>query len=703
MHGISRQSTYDIAALEKRWQERWEQEGCFVAGSRAGRPRQYHYPAGPFTNGRLHLGHVRTFVLADVMARAARQRGHDVLYAFEWDAFGLPTELVAQERSVSPATLAADAASQMRADLERLGLSVDWSHVQLTCDPRYYRWTQWLFLRLLERDLVYRATAMLNFCTTCDTTLAHLEVEQGTCWRCHSLVERRELTQWFIRLADASRMLLDTLPGLHGWSETLRRLLAGFIGPVEGTEVDLEIDLGDGTTAVLTAFVADDGGTTQVDAVQVAPGSREVAAVLRAGGDGDGEALVTSAALRRRRREDVAAEERDTGLRARHPTWPVDLPVLASSVVDPSFAHGVVLRPAKGNGVDIPAGRPVLHHHVHDWLVSRQRSWGTPLPVVTCEACGDVPLPDDRLPLELDIGPDATRRITPVPCPRCAGAAIPTGDSLDCFFDVSWALTAIATSLPDDVEQLAAEARSWGPADWFHNGFDSFFYAHLHRFIGHVLHDLGITAEAEPARNFHGHAMVKLDGRKMSKHEGNAVDARALLDQFGADSLRIQILWAANPLQPVDFQPGMDRQAANLLAAVRSMVLDNAEAILRWASAGPDAAASPASEELDQAVEQAIERVSRFIDCYRPGACVEEINRLCKRLGRASRAVAFAHDEPLCAAFAGGAVVLVQLLQPFAPHLAEELWASLGKDGLLSLGPWPAPRGFAGASANSGV
>lgn len=684
-----RRPSYEGHGVERKWQERWRDARCFAAGTRTGSPRQYHYPAGPFTNGRLHLGHVRTFALADVMARAARQRGYDVLYAFEWDAFGLPTELVAQERGVSPAVLATEAAARMRADLDRLGLSVDWDHVRLTCDPRYYRWTQWLFLRMLERDLVYRGTAMLNFCVTCDTTLAHLEVEDGNCWRCHSPVERRELTQWFIRLGDASRTLLDTLPALEGWSQTLRKLLAGFIGAVEGAEVDVEVDLPNGDTGVLTAFVPDEPAVEGVDAVLVAPGHPDVARLLRGSGLPDAERLVASAALRRRRREEVADETVDTGLRARHPAWPEPLPVLASYAVDPNFAAGVALRPA-ADGVDVPVARRQLHHRVQDWLVSRQRSWGTPLPVVSCPTCGDVPMPDDRLPLELELDEGGVRRLVETACPRCDGPATPVGDTLDCFFDVVWSMTGICTSLPDDVATFSKEARSWLPVDWFHNGFDSFFYAHLHRFIGHVLHDLGITDDPEPVRNFHGHAMVKLDGRKMSKHEGNTVDAATLLDDLGADLLRVQILWAANPLQPVEFRPERDGRAENLLLAIRTLVLDNLDLVRIGVATDHEIPPSPAAAEAAEATEQVVERVTRFVDCYRPGACVEEINRFCNRLTKARRALRAAEgDASLVQAFARGAVTLVQLLQPFAPHLAEELWESLEMEGLLALGPWP--------------
>jgi leucyl-tRNA synthetase len=698
-------TTNDGHAVERKWQARWRQESCFVGGARAERPRQFHYPAGPFTNGRLHLGHVRTFTLADVMARAARQQGYDVLYIFEFDAFGLPTELAARQQGVSPASLARDHAARMRSDLERLGVSVDWDRVRLTCDPRYYRWTQWLFLRMFERGLIERGTAMLNYCTTCETVLAHLEVERGACWRCHSPVERREMTQWFVRLSDASRRLLDTLPELTGWSDTLRRLLSGFIGAVEGTEIDVDVALPDGSSVTLTAFVPHETIGEQADAVLIAPGRADLARLLRRGASTDAAELPATAALRRRRREDIAGGEIvETGLVATNAAWPAPLPVLASTALDPGWATGVTLRAASddGDGVTWAAAgsgsRPRVHHRVQDWLVSRQRSWGTPIPIVQCPTCGDVPLPEERLPFELDLDERGVRRVPTVACPSCGAEATAEPDTLDCFFDVVWSMTALASSLPEDVDLLFKEAGEWGPVDWFHCGLDSFFYAHLHRFVGHVLHDMGFTAEPEPVRNFHGHAMVKLGGRKMSKHEGNAVDASTLLDELGADLLRVQVLWAANPLQPIEFRPEPDPRAEGLLLSVRSLVLDNV-ALVRSAEGaeGETAGApSPAAADARRAVHRAIEKVTRLLEHYRPAAALEEINRLATCMSKLRRALDRGElDASATHVLATGIPVLVQLLGPFAPHLAEELWEALGVgDGLLALGPWPDARSF---------
>ncbi|MBW3668611.1 MAG: class I tRNA ligase family protein [Actinobacteria bacterium] len=665
-----------------------------MAGRRPGHPRQYHFPAGPFTNGRLHLGHVRTFVLGDVMARAGRQRGYDVLYAFEWDAFGLPTELAAQKQGVAPGTLAREAATRMTADLDRLGISLAWDHVYLTCEPRYYRWTQWFFLKLYEHGFLYRGKATLNYCATCETTLAHLEVADGACWRCQSVVERRESTQWFVRLGDASAELLDGLSKLDAWSPTVIRLLAGFIGEVEGQEVDLTVTLRDGSERVLTVFVPDATPRDEVDAVLVAPGHTDVADLLRAAGGDVAEGLLATATLRRRRREDVGADVVDTGLRARRPGWPMAIPVLASSIVDPAFARGAVLRPAiEGAGIDWRAAggeiRHVVVHRVQDWLVSRQRSWGTPIPVLLCPHCGDVPVPEEWLPFELELDEAGRRVVKPVACPRCGEEAVPDGDTSDCFFDVAWSLLGCATSLPEDPEAFFEQAKGWRAVDWFHNGLDSFLYAHLHRYISLVLREIGYVDDPEPIRRFYGHAMVTLDGRKMSKHEGNTVDAATLLDELGADLLRVQILWAANPSHAIEFRPERDKRAETFLLNVRSLVFDNLDLVL----GRPEVLdGSPFAKELEEATAVVVERVTRFLDHYRPCTCLQELDRFVGRLTKFRRRLLgdAIEDASAVHAFGDALRVLVQLVAPFAPHLAEEMWEALEPGaGPLALGPWP--------------
>jgi leucyl-tRNA synthetase len=675
--------------MERKWQQRWEERGSFRPG-RVDAPRVYHYAAGPFTNGRLHMGHVRTFVLADVMARVARQR--DVLYSFEFDAFGLPTELAAKERGVAPPKLVEQAVERMRADLTRLGLSVDWEHVPVSSTPRYYRWTQWLFLRLHDAGLIYKGTALLNYCTTCESTLAHIQVVDGLCWRCDMPVERREMTQWFVRLSAASERLLDTMAGLDGWSSTVRRLLAGFIGRVDGFEADVTVESSSHGSAQLTAFVPREEWTGSARAVLVAPGHPEVARLLRTHA-AEADTLVNTAALRRRRVEQrrSGGELVDTGLRAAHPEWPEPLPVLASDAMDPAFGTGVTLLINDGGGAPLPSTqRKAVHHRVQDWLVSRQRSWGTPLPVIECSACGDVPVPDHQLPLLLEFAPDGTRLVRSHACPRCGGTAQPVPDTIDCFFDAIWAPLATASLLPDDAGELFRQTGPWQPMAWFHNGLDSFIYAHLHRFLGYALHGLGLLDEPEPIRNYHGHSLVQLDGRKMSKHHGNTVDASTMLDDLGADRLRTAVMWAANPLQSVEWGDEATDRATQLLATVHRLVTGNLALIERGRRAAHVDDVRVDVRKAQTWTRRCASRVGALLDDYRPCAALNELSRLVQHVRNLRRRL----DDgapALEAAFAEGVVTALQLLAPFAPHLAEELWEAISEAAApLAEGGWPA-------------
>ena len=643
----------------------------------------------------LHLGHVRTFVLADVLARMARQRGADVLFAFEFDAFGLPTEIAAREQRITPADLVANAVVRMKDDIERLGISVDWSHVPVTSDPRYYRLTQWFFLRLLDHGLVYRARANLNYCPSCDTTLAHLQVVGGRCWRCDGPVRLRAQTQWFVRLTRHSAPLRDGIATLDRWGETVRRQLAGFIGEVPGYEVDLTVDLPEGP-ASCTAFVARESWPRRPAAVLVAPGHPAVSALL--GGLHDDAAGLDAGrvAVRHRRRDATRRdhERTDIGLRARHSSWPSDLPVLVSSDLDPTFGTGMTVvgeDEAEEAGWE-PSGpdiRETTYHRVQDWLVSRQRAWGTPVPVLHCATCGTVPVPEAALPLELDLDEEGRRRTSTRQCPACGGDAEPDADTLDCFFDVLWCLLACSSKLPADAGSLRAETAAWQPATWFHTGFDSVFYVHLHRFLGYVTHEWGLTADKEPIRRYHGHAMVTSSGRKMSKSAGNAVSAMELLDRYDADVLRVHLLWAGNPAQQIEMNDDPPLRAQRLLARIEALVSDNAPS---RRSAVPTAVVTTrAARAVTASTARSAKRITGLLESYRHCAALDELNRLTTSLTRASAAMSRNADETFVQAFREGIVDLVQLLGPFAPHLAEELWERLAvSDTTLAAGGWPA-------------
>jgi leucyl-tRNA synthetase len=512
---------YDFRAVEARWRDAWERAQAYRAPARPGQRKFFNYDSGPFPSGPLHLGHVRTYTLGDVTARYQRLRGRAVLHGTEWDAFGLPNELAAEEAGRSPEEHTRTWIGVMEGQLRALGIGYDWSRVHATCDPAYYRFTQQLFVDLLRYGLVERAEGETLWCPSCRTALARMQAAGERCWRCDAPVERRRRAQWFVQVAHRS---LDELPG---WSDRIKK--------------------------VLRSFTLEDDRSSR-------------------------------------------------------------------------------------------SGR---------WLVSRQRAWGTPVPVVHCPRCGPVPVPKGRLPVRLPAHGGTGR--APVPCPRCRGEALPDPDTLDCFFDDLWCFLGCAAGLEQPPFKRRA-LKPWMPVDHFHSGFDTFAYLPLHRWLAGVL-ELG-----EPIVRHVGHDLVTAGGKKMSKHLGNAVAPDALLESSGADALRVAVLWAAGPQRPLEWRPSLVSRAEAFLDAVSRI----------YARVPRDV---PGLEGT-HALRASIVRAGRLIDDYRPNAALEELSLALPRLETIVRRLESGRrqpgDRPALGDFA-------QALAPFAPHLAEELWHGLGE------------------------
>jgi leucyl-tRNA synthetase len=341
--------------------------------------------------------------------------------------------------------------------------------------------------------------------------------------------------------------------------------------------------------------------------------------------------------------------------------------------------------------VDATPARPETHYRVHDWLVSRQRAWGTPIPFVYCSDCGTVPVPESMLPVRLPEIPAGGLRgglasldgFVSTRCPKCRGIARRETDTLDCYFDVVWCFLGCATLLDEEFTFARADFEAWMPVDWFHNGLDSYFYIHLYRFLGHVLYDMGILKSPEPFCNYVGHDVVTMGGNKMSKHHGNVVDPSTVLLALGADVLRVHTLWSANPAKSFEWSGAGLERAASFLADVWSLV----EAVPPSGRADPAGESKPASV-LDGQIRRAIRRATGFIERYQYGGCLHEIDRLTQILKRSVRGD-LTGDRTLLATFLYGRLCLLRLLAPFAPHLAEEAWERLGEPGLIATAQWP--------------
>lgn len=553
---------YDAPRIETRWRKAWEKAGCFRAPRRPTGPKFFNYDSGPFPNGPLHLGHVRTYALGDATARYQRLLGKCVLYATEWDAFGLPNEIAAIASGSSPREHTERWIATMGEQLRALGISYDWSRVRSTCAPEYVRETQRLFLELLASGRIERREAELPYCPSCATALARMQVgAAGECWRCRSPVERRVLPQWFVLLSRDSDRLREGLDRLDGWSETAKSLLRGFIGRAAGPQ------------------------------------------------------------------------------------------------------------------------------RVHDWSISRQRRWGTPIPIVHCAACGAVPLPDAELPwFGAEDGAAA--------CPRCGSAARRESDTLDCFFDDIWCFLACLVRPDRALLGSRAALAAWLPVDRFHSGLDTFFYLHLHRFLGLVLHERGVVASPELIGSYVGNELVLAGGRKMSKHLGNAVSAADLLATHGADALRLGLTWAAAPRGAIDWRPEVVDKARRFLDSVHDLFAGAAPACARAEPAG-DAVPSRAARDLRKRADEGFGRVGRFIEEYRMNAAIETLAVLVRDLRaflsrRLDTGRLLGEDA---AALRGILCDLSTALSPFAPFLAEECRALLGERPFAATARWPGGAG----------
>jgi leucyl-tRNA synthetase len=714
----SRVREYDFGAVEAKWQAQWAEAGCFKATAGATGEKFFNFDGGPFPNGPLHMGHVRTFTLGDVMARYQRMRGRRVLYCFEFDAFGLPNELAAEAIGVAPEVLTRANIDRMRTQMVRLGLSYDWRHVTVTCDPAYYRWTQWLFLKLHERGLAYRTAAELNWCPSCQTTLAHMQVEDGRCWRCETVVEQRMLIQWFIALSRYSSALAEGLERVEGFSPRVRNVLRGFLGATRGREIEFELVDHPGTK--LRAFLAECDTVARPAYLAVAPGHPDLAVVLSQTQGSTaviGEGMRLTARHRRRgpARTEDPLDGLNTGHIARDPESGMTLPVFLARYVDLSYARGVEIgcpnisardrQFAERHGIMIAGaelatplrGRPVTHYRVRDWLVSRQRAWGTPIPIIHCATCGEVAVPEEALPVVVPktVGDARPGGLAALPgfaeadCPRCGKPARRETDTLDCYFDVIWCFLACAGKLDEGFAFQPSDFAEWMPVDWFHNGLDSFFYVHLYRFIGHVLHEMGILSDPEPIRRYVGHDAILQGGRKMSKHHGNVVSPDELLEAVGADTLRVQVLWAANPLKSVEWSDSGLLRAQRLMVEAWALVLQSE----KFGSGGAGdrvvtAGAQPSA--LDRVVSRSIRRITSFLEHYQYSGCLQELQNLLQRLSLEVERLGKSRDQGQPReSIVNGIRCFVLLLSPFAPHMAEEMWQRLGGPGLVATACWP--------------
>jgi leucyl-tRNA synthetase len=747
--------SYDPHAIEARRQAAWRARGAFrtppVDGDR--QSRRYIKPSAPFTSGNIHIGHVRSYSIGDAYARFQRARGEDVLFAFGFDAFGLPAELGAIERGVPPVEWVDRCATHMRGQLERLGYSFDWERAFMSSDAQMYRWSQWLFLRLFESGLVYRGVGAVDWCDTCQTTLATIQVEAGgLCWRCHNPVRLIRRPEWYLRLSAHVRENDERLAELADsgiWDEVALSSQRFVLGRVDGFELDLAGQDGES----LTVFAADEDDLASARFVLISPRHPDVERWISTPGVRARLEDLRSGGLERDERDAEAIPLIDTGRTLRAPGGGEPLPVLISPVVDGRYgataalgvperdrtdaliarrlglaveeaqdmsANGSERAPAHARATtafaneDIPDLRPAVRYRAGDFSISRQRSWGTPIPIVHCERCGAVPVPEEQLPVLLPTDLTPTGAGNPLAeredfvrttCPGCGDPARRETDTLDCHFDALWLWVPVCVPPAErdrSLEEIFAleDLRAWLPCERVVAGSDSGNFVFDQRIVTKALRDSGpldFLADGEPFAGCLFHEMVIADGRKMSKHLGNVVDPDELVARYGADTVRLATLYAARPQRTLNWSDSSVLRAHRFL----KQVWDFAQAHIAAGAAATAQAQSGADTDRDTTAhlrarlvkwcEAAVERTTGQFVALEMHLAVRDVMRLFERIKDYEKRVLARTGELGAAdreALLQALGTLAQLLAPLAPHLAEELWIALGNDGDTQM-PWP--------------
>ncbi|MBT9171662.1 MAG: Leucine--tRNA ligase [Syntrophomonadaceae bacterium] len=752
---------YHPQQTEAKWQKYW-QENNFYRTDEQGRKKYYVLEMFPYPSGRLHMGHMRVYTIGDVLARFLRMRGYSVLHPMGWDAFGLPAENAAIEHHVHPAEWTYANIEAMKKQQKALGLSYDWDREVTTCAPDYYRWTQWLFLLFFKRGLAYRKKATVNWCPRCETVLANEQVEAGGCWRCGEEVATKELEQWFLRITDYAERLLEDLKLLSGWPERVRVMQENWIGKSTGAQISFPVRGSDRRVEVFTTrpdtlfgvtylvLAAEhplsaelSRGTPQEDAVRAfVERTRKLSEVTRVSAEMVKEGVFTGAFCRNPLSgEEVpllvgnyvlmgygsgavmgvpAHDQRDFefakkyGLPVRVVITPAGRLLRPEEMTEAYEDEGVLLNSERFDGLPSTEARdaitvrlaengfggPRVTYRLRDWLISRQRYWGAPIPIIYCAACGPVAVPEKDLPVELPrdviFQPGGQSPLSShaaflqAKCPACGGPGRRETDTMDTFICSSWYYFRYADAKNDRAPFSLAQSDAWLPVDQYIGGIE---HAILHllysRFFTKVLHDAGLTGATEPFTRLLAQGMVNKDGAKMSKSKGNVVSPDEIIARYGADTGRLFILFAAPPEKDLDWSDRGVEGCSRFLKRVFRLVERYAD-LVREQTGEDRLAVEPgaAVTDLRRAVHAALKKVTedieeRFNFNTAISAIMEAVNAL---YGYSAEKGDGVHGAVLAECLE----LLVLMLAPFAPHLAEELWGRLGFTGSVHLQSWPA-------------
>jgi leucyl-tRNA synthetase len=753
----ARAEHYDPRAVQEKWQQRWAELDPFRASDDPAdsRPRTYLLDMFPYPSGDLHMGHAEVYAIGDAVARYFFQRGHNVLHPIGWDAFGLPAENAAIRNNSHPADWTYKNIETQAASFARYAVSFDWSRRLYTCDPAYYRWNQWLFLRFYERGLAYRKDGYVNWCPVDQTVLANEQVINGHCERCGAEVVRRVLTQWYFKITEYADRLLEGMTELEGlWPESVLMMQRNWIGRSEGAEVQFTIEGRDEPVTVFTTRPDTLYGATFFVIAADSPLAAEVCAP-------DQRAALDEYLGQVRKLTDIerqATEREKTGVfLGRHAINPVNgerIPVWAADYVLPDYGTGAIMAvpahdqrdldfarafglpvrvvvrtdapdPAEtgvatpGDGelinsgpidglpkaeaiaaiIDLLAqrslGRPAVNYRLRDWLLSRQRFWGTPIPIVYCGSCGEVPVPDEQLPVLLpdlrgqDLAPKGVSPLAAAEdwvnteCPKCGGPAKRDTDTMDTFVDSSWYFLRYCSPAyeggPFDVEAV----RRWNPVYLYVGGSE---HAILHlmysRFFIKVLHDMRMLDFDEPFTRLLNQGQVINQGRAMSKSLGNGVDLGEQLAAHGVDAIRLTMIFASPPADDIDWADVRPEATVKFLGRVWRLAAEAAAA----SDAGAGADLASGDLDLRRVTHRTIDEVTKLLEARRLNVAVARLMELVS----AARRTIDSGPGPADPAVREAAETLTVLLSLFAPYTAEECWEVLGHQPSVAKAGWPA-------------
>ena len=744
------QEEYQPSLIESSVQQKWQATGAFEVNEDPNKEKYYCLSMFPYPSGRLHMGHVRNYTIGDVISRYQRMLGKNVMQPMGWDAFGLPAENAAMKHGVHPGDWTHDNIDYMRDQLKQLGFGYDWKRELATCSDDYYRWEQWFFTRLLKKDMVYKKTAPLNWCPDCNTVLANEQVIDGCCWRCDNEVEKREISQWFMRITKYADELLDSLKELEGWPEQVRTMQQNWIGRSEGVELSFELGEGAEPLSVYTTRPDTLMGVTYLAvaaehpiALQAAKNNADIAAFLE-----ECKTMETSEAAM----ETMEKKGLDSGVKAIHPLTGEIVPVWIANFVLMHYGTGAVMSvPAHDQrdfefatkyGLDIkqvistegvddidiseqaytgkgrlvnsaefdglefqPAvdaiaealsakgkGEKKVNYRLRDWGISRQRYWGTPVPVVYCDSCGTVPVPEDQLPVLLPkdvelggVGSPLARHeaFVNTACPSCGAKAKRETDTFDTFMESSWYFARYCCA-DNDQAMLDERANYWLPVDQYVGGIE---HAILHllysRFYTKLLRDEGLVSCNEPFKNLLTQGMVLKDGTKMSKSKGNTVDPQGLIAKYGADTVRLFTMFAAPPEQSLEWSDSSVEGSFRFIRRLWRQVKEHVDGGLvdRYELKSLSSEEKLLRRQIHETLSKVNDDFGRRLTFNTAIAANMELLNAVSKFNFSSENAKGLRQECLES--------IVLMLSPITPHVCDALWQALGHQEDLINVPWP--------------